>query len=403
MKSILSVFIAAKLVVGSPIVIVLPTEKGTNRKQSGGTKNVDFGRNIPARQKDHRDLLSDKTGKLSRRQLDTSKVNHTPKKATKFQDTDVTGLLDFDNPLEDIFTSRVHIKNLARRLGKSSKSKSKSTPSWGGWQSPDIPSSWQVGKSSKSKSEKSAPSPVWNGWHVSNGHEGGKSSKSKSKSKSSTWNGWQASHNHGGKSSKSKSKSWGGWHTSSSASKSSKVHAYKSSTSFDFSYQITSYESWSLDEERDTTLPVEETFSPVASPASELHEHVEPKPREETTLFSETESLEPNSVSIFDVSSATEPRTVDKEEGKNNQMYYVAAAASFGGLVAFFAAVFLKRRGVRSHDSHMKLNDEATSAEATLSTSSNESQSHNHTNAPSEMDETCEWSQPDAWLAMNMK
>ena len=279
MKSILSVFIAAKLVVGSPIVFVLPTEKGTNRKQSGGTKNVDFGRNILARQKKHRDLLSDKTGKLSRRQLDTSKVNHTPKKATKFQDTDVTGLLDFDNPLEDIFTSRVHIKNLARRLEKSSKSKS-----------PDIPSSWQVGKSSKSKNEKSAPSPVWNGWHVSNGHEGKSSkSKSKSKSKSSTWNGWQASHDHGGKSSKSKSKSWGGWHTSSSASKSSKVHAYKSSTSFDFSYQITSYESWSLDEERDTTLPVEETFSPVASPASELHEHIEPKPREETTLFSETE------------------------------------------------------------------------------------------------------------------
>ena len=114
-------------------------------------------------------------------------------------------------------------------------------------------------------------------------------------------------------------------------------------------------------------------------------------------------SPEPNSVSIFDVSSATEPRTVDKEEGKNNQMYYVAAAASFGGLVAFFAAVFLKRRGVRSHDSHMKLNDEATSAEATLSTSSNESQSHNQNTAPSEMDETCEWSQPDAWLAMNMK
>ena len=114
-------------------------------------------------------------------------------------------------------------------------------------------------------------------------------------------------------------------------------------------------------------------------------------------------SLEPNSVSIFDVSSATEPRAVGKEEGKNNQMYYVAAAASFGGLVAFFAAVFLKRRGVRSHDTHMKLNDEATSAEATLSTSSNESQSHDHTTAPSEMDETCEWSQPDAWLAMNMK
>lgn len=114
-------------------------------------------------------------------------------------------------------------------------------------------------------------------------------------------------------------------------------------------------------------------------------------------------SLEPNSVSIFDVSSATEPRTTDKEEGKNTQMYYVAAAASFGGLVAFLAAVFLKRRGVRSHDTHMKLNDEATSAEATLSTSSNESQSHNHTTAPSETDETCEWSQPDAWLAMNMK
>ena len=295
MKSILSVSIAVKLVVGSPIVFVLPTEKGTNRKQSG-TKHVDFGRNVLARHKKHRDLLSDKTGKLSRRQLDTSKINHSPKKATKFQDTDVTGLLDFDNPLEDIFTSRVHIKNLARRLGKSSKSKSKSTgestPSWGGWQSPDIPSPWHDGKSSKSKSEKSASSPVWNGWHASNGHEG-KSSKSKSKSKSSTWNGWQASHDHGGKSSKSKSKSWGGWHTSSSASKSSKVHAYKSSTSFDFSYQIT-YESWSLDEERDTTLPGEETVSPVASPTSvnkrpELHEHVEPKPREETTLFSETE------------------------------------------------------------------------------------------------------------------
>lgn len=289
MKSILSVFIAAKIVVGSPIVIVLPTEKGTNRKQPGGTKNVDFGRNIIARHKKHRDLLSDKTGKLSRRQLDNSKINHTPKKATKFQDTDVTGLLDFDNPLEDIFTSRVHIKNLARRLGKSSKSKSKSTgesaPSWGGWQSPDIPSSWHDGKSSKSKSEKSASSQVWNGWHASNGHEG-KSSKSKSKSKSSTWSGWQASHGHGGKSSKSKSKSWGGWHTS-STSKSSKVHAYKSSTSFDFSYQTTSYESWSLDEERDTTLPEQETFSPVTSP--ELHEHVEPKPREETTLFSKTE------------------------------------------------------------------------------------------------------------------
>jgi len=278
MKSIFSVFIAAKLVVGSPIVFVLPTEKGTNRKQSG-TKNVDFGRNVLARHKKHRDLLSDKTGKLSRRQLDTSKINHTPKKATKFQDTDVTGLLDFDNPLEDIFTSRVHIKNLARRLGKSSKSKS-----------PDIPSPWHDGKSSKSKSEKSASSPVWNGWHASNGHEG---KSSRSKSKSSTWNGWQASHDHGGKSSKSKSKSWGGWHTSSSASKSSKVHTSKSSTSFDFSYQIT-YESWSLDEERDTTLPGEETSSPVASPTSvnkrpELHEHVEPKPREETTLFSETE------------------------------------------------------------------------------------------------------------------
>jgi hypothetical protein len=297
MKSIiLSVSIAVKLVIGSPIVFVLPTEKGTNRKQSG-TKNVDFGRNVLARHKKHRDLLSDKTGKLSRRQLDTSKINHTPKKATKlFQDTDVTGLLDFDNPLEDIFTSRVHIKNLARRLGKSSKSKSESigdsTPTWGGWQSPDIPLPWHDGKSSKSKSEKSASSPVWNGWHASNGHEG-KSSKSKSKSKSSTWNDWQASHDHGGKSSKSKSKSWGGWHTSSSASKSSKVHAYKSSTSFDFSYQIT-YESWSLDEERDTTLPGEETSSPVASPTSvnkrpELHEHVEPKPREETTLFSETE------------------------------------------------------------------------------------------------------------------
>ena len=113
-------------------------------------------------------------------------------------------------------------------------------------------------------------------------------------------------------------------------------------------------------------------------------------------------NLEPNSVSILDVSSATEP-IYDKEEGKNNQMYFVAGAASIGGLVAFFAAVFLKKRGVRSHDAHMKLNDEATSAEATLSTSSNESQSHNHTTAPSETDETCEWSQPDAWLAMNMK
>jgi len=421
MRCIFTLLVAAKLVAGEPLVFILPSsdkEATTNQHGNRGafveTKDVDFGRQLYATDIKHRGLLSDKTSKGSHK-LDQSKIKH-PKKAA-FQSAGETGLLDFDNPLEDIFTSKFHTKDMDRRLGKSSKSKSSKT-AWNDWHSPDVSSTWNDGKSSKSKSSD---------WHAPND---GKSSKSKSNKAKSSESKSSKSKSSRSKSSKSKASSWSGYNASAgaggggsfSASKSAKGHGYESrGTSTDFSYQIGSYSLWSLDESRDSTLDelVEPstqvkttiTASPVsasavtASPVSAKPEHlVEPKPREETLVVSELANLDSsNAINTPAVSSANESTAVDGDVN-SNRMYYVAGAALFGGLVTFFASVFIKRK-IQSDDTHTKLN-ESTSQDETEDTPPSDGIHSCNIDAiqPSTTSQSdCEWSHPDSWLAFDMQ
>ncbi len=435
MKSIFTFLIAVELVSGEPLVFILPSSdqaKATTKQQHGndkghrrassGTKDLDFGRQLYAKDVKHHALLSDKTDKLSHK-LDQSNIRQIPKKTTFH-----TGILDFDNPLEDIFTSKFHTNHVARRLGKESKSKSsKSNNESIPWHSP---SNWHDETSSKSKSESKSP-PVWNGWHIPD-ERTGKSDLPKS----SAWS-WHDPNGHDGKSSKSKSSkakssAWSGWHASAgggdaggggagggssfSDSKSSKWNGFKAtSTSFGFSYQIGSYGSWSIDESRDTTPPellkppapvkAPATASPVsAKPALKLV-HVEPKPREDTMLVSELSSLEPKPTDTHDVSASNE-HTVVYESLRSNKMYIIAGAALFGGLVTLFAAVFIKRK-VQPGDTHMELKESPSQDDTEDATPSDGSHSYNlgtiQHSTTSENDETCEWSHPDSWLAVDMR
>eukprot|EP00985_Skeletonema_marinoi_P024286 scaffold16790_cov204-Skeletonema_marinoi.AAC.6 len=420
MRYIFTLLVAAKLVAGEPLVFILPSldkEATTNQHGNRGafveTKDVDFGRQLYAADIKHRGLLSDKTSKGSHK-LDQSKIKH-PKKAA-FQSAGETGLLDFDNPLEDIFTSKFHTKDVDRRLGKSSKSKSSKT-AWNGWHSPDVSSTWNDGKSSKSKSD----------WHAPN--DGKSSNKAKSSESKSSKSKSSKSKSSKSKSSKSKSSAWSGYNTSAgaggggsvsaSASKSAKGHGYESrSTSIDFSYQIGSYSLWSLDESRDSTLDelVEPstqvkttvTASPVSasavtsSPVSA--KPIEPKPREETLVVSELANLDSsNAINTPAVSSANESTAVDEAVG-SNRMYYVAGAALFGGLVTFFASVFIKRK-IQSDDTHTKLNESTSQDETEDTPRSDGSHSYNidaiQPSTTSQSD--CEWSHPDSWLAFDMQ
>lgn len=403
MKSIFTFLIAVELVSGEPLVFILPSSdqaKATTKQQHGndkghrrassGTKDLDFGRQLYAKDVKHHALLSDKTGKLFHK-LDQSNIRQIPKKTTFH-----TGILDFDNPLEDIFTSKFHTNHVARRLGKESKSKSsKSNNESIPWHSP---SNWHDETSSKSR-------------HDPNGHDG-KSSKSKSsKAKSSAWSGWHASAGGG-----DAGGGGAGGGSSFSDSKSSKWNGFKAtSTSFGFSYQIGSYGSWSIDESRDTTPPellkppapvkAPATASPVsAKPALKLV-HVEPKPREDTMLVSELSSLEPKPTDTHDVSASNE-HTVVYESLRSNKMYIIAGAALFGGLVTLFAAVFIKRK-VQPGDTHMELKESPSQDDTEDATPSDGSHSYNlgtiQHSTTSENDETCEWSHPDSWLAVDMR
>jgi hypothetical protein len=431
MKSILSLLVAAQ-VAGESLVILLPSSSSDRaktttkqqhgndkgyRKESSSTNDLDFGRQLYAKEIKHHGLFSDRTGKLSHK-LDQSKIGH---KMTAFQ----TGLVDFDNPLEDIFASKFHATNTARRLGKASKSKSsKSDQESIRWESIPAPSNWYDGTISKSKSKSKSP-PVWSGWHTPSGHDG-KSSKSKSsKSENSAWSGWHAPSGHGlaGKGSKkSKSSAWNGSNASTgggasfSSSKSSKGYGLKgSSFSFDFSYQIGSYGSWSIDESRDSTPPellrppvpvkTPPTSSPVsAKPALKLL-HVESNPRADTMLVSELSSIELKPADTHDVSGSNE-HTTAYESLRSNKMYFIAGAALFGGLVTFFAAVVIKRK-VQSSDTHIELKEPTSQDDTEDTTPSDRSHSYNlgtiQHSTSSENYEICEWSHPDSWLAVDMR
>ena len=368
MRCIFDLFVAAKLVAvaGEPLVFILPAtdiaktttkQHGKDKRNSGvylETKNVDFGRQPHAKDnvdvgrqphaKDNENLgmLSDKT--------DSQKA--------AFQSARETGLLDFDNPLEDIFTGNFHAKDMARRLGKQSKSKS-SKHAW-----TDGKSAWNDGKSSKSKSSKS------------------KSSKSKS-FKPNAWNGYHAGA--------------GGW--GSASAKSAKAHGYESrSTSIDFSYQIGSYGLWTIDESPERVEPPAEikaavTASPVsAKPAPEIA-----KPRQETLLVSELANLDStNAMSTPEVSSANGPTAVD-ENLRSNKMYYVLGATLFGGLLAFFASVLIKKKITKPDDTHTKLNESSSQDDTEVT---NGTHSYNLGAIPASQEE---WSHPDSWLAFDMR
>ena len=141
------------------------------------------------------------------------------------------------------------------------------------------------------------------------------------------------------------------------------------------------------------------TASPVhAKPAAPELVHVEPKPREDTTMLVSV-SLETNPMNTDDVSGANEQAVV-YEGLRSNKMYYIAGAALIGGLVTFFAAVFIKRN-VRPNDTHMELKEDDTD----VTTPSDGSHSYNlgtiqHSTTS---DNDCGWSHADSWLASDMR
>lgn len=353
MRCFFTLLAAAKLVavVGEPLVFILPSSdkaKATTKQpiHNERSKDVDFGRTLQAQDIKSPDLLSDE-------KLDPSKISHIPEpKKAAFQSAGETGLLDFDSPLEAVFTSKFHLQDTVRHLGKGSKSESSKS-----------------GKNSKSKSSKP------------------KSSKSKpykpksSKSKPS-------------KSSKSKSSARSAHHSSASTS------SYESrSTSSDssFSYHIGSDSLWSMDEDEaeDSTTPefgrppkakTAVTASPVsANSTPDIVYFVEPVPREEKLLVSDFTNLDASSTPV--VSSAIKPTpTVDIEGDAlgSNRMYYVAGAALFGGLVAFVASIIIKRK-VNPGNTHTKLN-ESTVQDDTMTGSEGEGSFHY-----------------DSWLASDMR
>ena len=396
MRGIFNLFVATKLVAvaGEPLVFILPattTKQHGNEKseRNGGAyleaKDVDFGRQPHATDiTNHGDKLSHK--------LDQSKLKHTPEKAA-FQSAGEAGLLDFDNPLEDIFTGNFHAKDMARRLGKQSKSKS-SKHAWN-----DGKSTWNDGKSSKSQLSKSKSSKSKTSQSKPSKSKSSKSKSSKSKSsksKSSAWSGHHASAGIGG---------WGSVSASKSAKAKGHGYEYESrSTSIDFSYQIGSYSLWSIDESPERFEPLAEitaevTDSPVsAKPAPEIV-----KPRQETLLVSELANLDStNAMKNTPDASSNSPTVVD-ENLRSNRMYYVAGAALFGGLVTFFASVFIKRK-IKSDDTHTKLNENSSQDDTEATTPSDGTHSYNLGDVqPTTSSTDCEWSHPDSWLAFDMR
>jgi hypothetical protein len=397
MRCIFDLFVAAKLVAvaGEPLVFILPatdTAK-TTTKQHGKdkrnsrvlleNKNVDFGRQPHAKYdvdfgrqphaKDNKNLglLSEKT--------DSQKA--------AFQSARETGLLDFDNALEDIFTGNFHTKDMARRLGKQSKSKS-SKHAW-----TDGKSAWNDGKSSKSQLSKSKSSESKSSQSNLSKSKSSKSKSSKSKSskskssKSNAWNGYHAGA--------------GGW--GSASAKSAKAHGYESrSTSIDFSYQIGSYGLWTIDESPERVEPPAEIKADVtASPVSAKPAPAIVKPRQETLLVSELATLDStNAMSTPDVSNSN-GSTAGDENLRSNKMYYVAGATLFGGLLVFFASVLIKKKITKPGDTHTKLNESSSQDDTEVTTPSDGTQSYNvgAIGLPSQE----EWSHPDSWLAFDMR
>lgn len=150
-----------------------------------------------------------------------------------------------------------------------------------------------------------------------------------------------------------------------------------------------------MDEEEDSTTPDEfgrppkvktaVTASPVSAKSTpDIAYLVEPQPREETLLVSDFTNLDSSSTPVEVVSSAIKPTVdIESEDFGSNRMYYVAGAALFGGLVAFVASIFIKRK-VDPGNTHVKLN-ESTVQDDTM-TGSEGSLSHY-----------------DSWLASDMR
>ena len=122
-----------KLVAGEPLVLILPASPSSSnaksdtsqydsikrhRRASHEVVGLDFGRQLNRKDTKHTRFLSDTQGK----------PHHEFKGPKIKDDTGKTGLLDFDNPLEDVLAN-----TKVRQLGKASKSKSGKSKSGKVW------------------------------------------------------------------------------------------------------------------------------------------------------------------------------------------------------------------------------------------------------------------------------